>query len=82
MSLAQKVELQTEIGELLSEKEFNQERQIAVADRFKKLQQLMQDYQPLLETLNDPGRLHSLTFHLWLQYIEDIELAIIYIGQF
>ena len=36
MSLAQKVELQTEIGELLSEKEFNQERQIAVADRFKK----------------------------------------------
>ena len=30
------VELQTEIGELLSEKAFNQERQITVADRFQK----------------------------------------------
>ena len=36
----------------------------------------MQDCQPLLETFNDQGRLHSLTFHLRLQYIEDIELAI------
>ena len=40
----------------------------------------MPDYQPLLETLNYQGRLHSLTFHLWLQYIEDIELAIDYIA--
>ena len=47
------VELQTEIGELLTEKEFNQERQITVADCFQKLQQIMQDYQPLLETFNE-----------------------------
>ena len=35
----------------------------------------MQDYKPLLETFNDQRRERSLTFHLWLQYIEDIELA-------
>ena len=40
----------------------------------------MKDYQPLFETFNDQGRLHSLTFHLWLQCIEDIELAIDYIA--
>ena len=40
----------------------------------------MQDYQPLLETFNDQGRLHSLTFHLRLQCIEDIELALVYIA--
>ena len=40
----------------------------------------MQDYQPLLETVNDQGRLHSLTFNLWLHYIEDIQLAKDYIA--
>ena len=74
------VELQTEIGELLSEKEFDQERQETVADRFQKRQQIMQDYQPLFETFNEQGREHSVTFHLWLQYIEDIELAMDYIA--
>ena len=38
----------------------------------------MQGYQPLLETFNDQGRMHSLTFYLWLQYIADIELAVKY----
>ena len=38
----------------------------------------MQGYQPLLEAFNDHGRMHSLTFYLWLQYIEDIELAVKY----
>lgn len=73
-------ELQSDMGEIVADRVIDQRKQENFTHQLERLYEIMQEYQPLLEAFNEQGKARSLTFHLWLQYMEDVELAMEYIA--
>ena len=68
---------QREIKNLLDDKKMDKSKQENFRQSFEEVHKHLVTYQDMFNEFIQTGKAHSMTFHLWNEYIIDVEIAFV-----